>query len=51
MRPAPFKKPMRPTMDAAAMGDMPTTSWAIGEATARRAMPQVILTKKSHQIV
>ena len=43
-------RPMRPTMEAAANGDMPTTSWAIGEATDSRAMPQVMLVKKSHQI-
>ena len=50
IRPAPFMRPMKPTIEAAAIGDMPTTSCAIGDATDRRAIPQVILVKKSHQI-
>ena len=49
MRPAPFKRPMMPTMEAAWAASMPATSWAMGEATAKRPMPQVIFTKKIHQ--
>ena len=49
MRPPPLKTPMMPTIEAAAAASMPMTSWAIGEATARRPMPHVMLTKKIHQ--
>ena len=40
---------MMPTMDAACAASMPTTSCAIGEATASKPMPQVMLTKNTHQ--
>ena len=43
-------RPMKPTMEAAAIGDMPTTSCAMGEATDSRAIPQVMLVKKSPQM-
>ena len=40
---------MSPTIAAAAPGSMPMTSCAIGAARAKSAMPQAMLTKKTHQ--
>ena len=50
-RPSPLTKPMIPTMVAAVSGDMFAASCAIGDATLRRPMPQVILVNNIHHNV
>ena len=46
--PAALISPIMPTMEAAASGVMPATSCAMGEATAKSPMPQVMLVKNIH---
>ena len=48
MRPPPLKMPIIPTREAAAAGVMPMVSCAMGDASDRSPIPQVILTKKTH---
>src|SRR5699024_658546 len=50
-RPPPLNRPKIPTILAAVIALIPVISWAIGEATAKIAIPHVTLMKSINQSI